>query len=145
MSAPLDPRLIIDRLVAQVPALQLVEGAAAYAAISSLRDFRTPSAYALLAREEDADPEGLAHGRQRAIVKFGVVIAVGNYRDVRGGAETADELRPIVGAVREALMGWLPPLAGARPIRWLQGDVLDYDASVLLWAEVYQTQQFIGD
>ena len=47
-------------------------------------------------------------------------------------------------SVRDALMGWLPPVEGARPIRWLQGDVLDYDASVLLWAEVYQTQQFIG-
>ena len=144
MSTLFDARLIMDRLTAEVPALQQVEGAAAYAAISSLRDFRTPSAYVLLAREEDADPEAPGHGRQRALVKFGVVIAVGNYRDLRGGAEAADELRPVVGAVRAALMGWQPPVQGARPIRWLQGDVLDYDASVLLWAEVYQTQQFIG-
>ena len=141
-AAPFDASLVIARLREQVQALQAVEGAAEYAAITSLRDLRPPCAYVLLARER-GDGEPPKGGRQRALVTFGVVLAVRNYRDQRG-AESMDELAPLLGQVRAALMGWTPAVTGGRPVQWLQGDVLDYDNSTLLWSDVYQPQHFIG-
>ncbi|HEJ2039562.1 TPA: hypothetical protein SLV86_001316 [Pseudomonas aeruginosa] len=144
MSAPFDINLVIDRLRAEVPELQSVEGVAEYGAVTSLRDFRTPCAFALLVRERaDGDEPKPARGTQRLLVTFGVVLVVSNYRDTRGG-EVVDELKPLKEKVRGALMGWQPDVLGARPCRFIQGDVLDYDASTLLWTDVYQTQQIIG-
>jgi hypothetical protein len=142
MSAPFDPELVMARL-RLLPDLQLVEGAAEYAAITQLRDFRAASAYVLLAREDaDAQP-GAAAGRQRALVTFAVVLATNAYADSRGAAAAA-AVRPLVGAVRTQLIGWTPAVQGGRPVHWLQGDVLDYDANIILWREIYQTQHFIG-
>ena len=97
-----------------------------------------------------ADGFNAAKSRLPAILGYaaisatvGVVLAVSNYRDTRG-AETVEELTPLLGKVRAALMGWTPDIIGGRPFQFLQGDVLDYDASTLLWTDVYQTQHFIG-
>jgi hypothetical protein len=144
MSAPFDIKLVIDRLRAEVPELQSVEGVAEYGAVTSLRDFRSPSAFALLVRERaDGEDPKPGRGTQRLLVTFAVVLVVSNYRDTRGG-EVVDEIKPLLGKTRAALMGWQPGVPGARPCRFIQGDVLDYDASTLLWTDVYQTQQIIG-
>lgn len=144
MSAPFNINLVIERLRAEVPELQSVEGVAEYGAVTSLRDFRTPCGFALLVRERaDGDEPKPGRGTQRLLVTFGVVLVVRNYRDTRG-AQVVDELNPLLGKVRAALMGWTPDVLGARPCRFIQGDVLDYDASTLLWTDVYQTQQIIG-
>lgn len=143
MSAePFDVDRVIARLKDQVPALRLVEGAAEYATLTGLKDFGTPCAYVLLVRERGDGKPGRP-GRQRALVTFGVVLAVKNYRG-RRGAEAAEDLSPILGAVRNAIIGWNPGNQGGRECTWIQGDVLDYDAGTLLWSEVYQTQGFIG-
>lgn len=141
-SAPFAVSVVIERLREQVGALQQIEGASAYAKIRSFSEFRPDSAYVLLARER-SDGEPPKGGRQRALVTFGVVIAVTNYRDVTG-AESIDDISPLIGQTRAALMGWQPPVNGGRPCQWMQGDVLDYDDSTLLWADVFQTQHFIG-
>lgn len=141
-AAPFDVELVIQRLRDLVPELHLVEGAGAYAAIRSLADFRTPSAYVLLARER-GDGEPPKNGRQRVLATFGVVLAVRNYRG-QVGHDAMIEASPLVGRVRDALIGWQPAATGSRPCQWLQGDVLDYDASTLLWSDVFQTQHFIG-
>jgi hypothetical protein len=142
MSEPFDIQAVIDRL-ASVEQLDGIQGAAEYASVTSLKDFRVPSAYVLLLQERADDAQVKPGGRQRAIVTFGVVLAVRNYGDQRG-ERTLKELRPILGAVRGRLMGWTPEVPGARPVQWSRGDVLDYDRSTLLWAEVYSTQHFIG-
>lgn len=143
-SAPFDVALVVARLKSQVPELQLIEGAARYAAITGLRDFRPDSAYVLLLKESSSDETATAgRGRQRAQVEFGVVLAITNYRDVRGG-ESVNQASPLIGRVRDALIGWEPELRGARPCQWLRGEVLDYDADTLLWAETYRAQHFIG-
>lgn len=141
-SAPFSTGLVIEHLRATVADLQQVEGAAQYAAITRLGEFRADSAYVLLVKER-SDDEPPKAGRQRALVTFGVVIAVTNYRD-RAGGESIEDISPLIGHVRAALMGWQPPISGGRPCQWLQGEVLDYDASILLWAETYRTQHFIG-
>jgi hypothetical protein len=141
-STPFPIAQVIERIKAQVPDLQKVEGAAEYAAITDLKDFRPPCAFAILVRER-ADAAQVAAGRQRALVNFGVVIVVKNYRDIRG-QQTGEAAGPLIGLVRDALIGWMPDIQGARPCKWLQGDVLDYDKSTLLWSEVFETQMFIG-
>lgn len=146
-SAPFDIQLVIDRLKDQVLVLQRVEGAAELGSVKDLRDFRTPSAYVLLAQEtpiprQPGHPGGAS--RQMATVHFGITLAVRNYSDNKGMA-AADDLRAVLGAVRDALIGWVPPgLAGARDCQLIQGKVLDYDANALVWADIYQTQHALG-
>jgi len=141
-SAPFSVRVVIERLKAAVPDFQSVAGTAEYGSITSLREFRPDSAFVLLARER-GDGEAPKGGRQRALCTFGVVIAVRNFRDRMGG-ESMEEISPLIGQARAALMGWIPPVNGGRPCRWLQGDVLDFDNDTLLWSDVFETQHFIG-
>jgi hypothetical protein len=76
---------------------------------------------------------------------FGIILAVRNYGDTTG-AKAKDDLRPIAGAIRTALVGWRPGNreAGYRACAWLQGNVLDYDKSTLLWADEFETTYFIN-
>lgn len=144
-NAPLDHRLVVERLKTLGDVLRAVGTASDYAGAKSLGDFQTPSAYALLAEETGKpNPTGNNAGRTRQMVEsvFGVVIAVRNYRYDAG--EQADELRPILDAIRGAIIGWTPPLPGARPCQFVTGAVIDSDSSTLLWGEVYQTQHSIG-
>lgn len=50
---PFDTSLVVNRLRQQVPGLQFVGGAADYAAVKTLAEFRTPSAYVVFAEEEN--------------------------------------------------------------------------------------------
>lgn len=150
-AAPFDVRPVIDRLAAQVPMLRQVAGAADLAAVTSLADFPAPCAYVLLAREQMDEPPLGGHAprgrqvamQQRTPVSFAVVVVARNYRAQRGIA-VADELGIVLGAVRDALLGYVPDVAGARPCRLQRGDLTRYDASVALWTDVWQTQHFLG-
>lgn len=145
MSGPFDPRLAIERLRGQVPALQLVGAAADFTAVKSLPSFRPPSAYVVLAQESAApNPPGSTSGRVRQVVNvtFGVVVAVRNYR--HDEAEKSDALGAVLTAVRAAIVGWTPPLPMARPCQFVTGQVLDSDSSTLLWGDIYSTQHAIG-
>lgn len=150
-TAPFDVQPIIQRLRDTVPVLRQVAGAADFAAVTSLADFPAPCAYVLLAREQMDEPPKPGHAergqqqaqQQRAIASFGVVVVARNYRAQRG-AQVADELGTVLGAVRAALMGYVPDCAGARPCRLQRGDLTRYDASTALWTDVYQTQHFLG-
>ena len=55
------------------------------------------------------------------------------------GEQMQADMRQLIGQVRAVLIGHKPAAAGARVIGWQSGKVLDYDASVLLFADVYQT------
>jgi hypothetical protein len=146
-SAPFDTDLVIARITAQVTELKQVRGAAEYAAIKDMTGFAPPEGFVLLAREQGSPQPG--NTRQAAQAFFGVVLAVRNYRQQRG-KPAVDDLRPLVGKVRDALIGWIPSnaqgaqLKGGRGCQWLRGDVLDYTSGTLLWREIYQTQHFIG-
>lgn len=154
-SVPFDVTPVIERLAASVPTLQQVRAAADYAAITALRDFRAPEAFVMVtneraeaqsnARISTGASAGAGQARQLAIVELGVVMAVRNYRYQRG-ADAIKDAMPIIGAVRDALIGWMPAnVRGARPLRWSRGYVLDYDAGTLLWADTFSTQHFIGN
>jgi hypothetical protein len=150
-AAPFDVSSIVARLRSCVPKLIDVGMAADYAAVQSLQDFRPPCAYVILASEQGAlQPQGHAprgqqvRGRQIVQVTFGVVLAVRNYREQKG-AQVNDELREMLAATREALMGFVPDAEGARAIQFVRGDLMDYNAGTAIWADVYQTQHSIGN
>ena len=136
---PFDTGVVMKRLEAQVPELQMVGGAADYAAVKELRSFRTPSAYVVFADDENTGsvPDSIGVLSQEALVQFGVVLALRNYGDSRG-EQLADPARQLIGRVRAALIGHRPQCKGARVIGWASGKVLDYDASVLLFADLYR-------
>jgi hypothetical protein len=148
--APFDVQLVVARLKAQVIGLRIVGVAADYAAVKSLRDFTPPSAYVLLA-QETFEPNPPGHGQrtqqvsvaQRGRVALGVVVAARNYRE-QAGAQLAGTLQQLLEDVRACLVGWIPDIAGARPMQLQRGDLLQYDDATALWCDVYQTQHFIG-
>ena|SRR5690348_9408302 len=146
---PFDAQLVIDRLTANVPMLRKVAGAADYATLTRLQDFTPPSAHVLLARER-GEPNQPGTGmpgtqvtvRQAVPVTFGVVVAVRNFRE-QMGAQSAETLRPILGAIRAQIVGWVPPDCSL-PCMFQQGGLRDYDRATTLWIDVYSTQHFIG-
>lgn len=137
--APFDTELVAQRLRQRVPELHSVGGAADYAAVKELASFRTPSAYVIFAEEDNTGKVPASVGCASAEVRaqFGVVLALRHYAPARGEQMQA-QARQLVGQVRAALMGHKPAHPGARVIGWLSGRVLDYDAGVLLFADLYQ-------
>lgn len=151
IATPFDVQPVIARLQTLVPAptLRQVQGAAAYASVEKLANFAPPCAYVILAREKSRPHpagNGMPGAQQRMVqqvdVTFGVMVAVLNYRE-QLGAQSQDALLAVLGAVRGALLGWVPPGA-SQPISLQQGDLLQYDAGRALWADVYHTNHVIG-
>lgn len=137
----LDTDIIIQRIKATVPEFQSVEGSADYATVKDLRSFRTPCAYVVLAEERGSSD--LPRGTHQAKALFGVVTAARNYSSARGSA-AKDDARPLVKAVRAALVGWRPEGREFFACSWVQGDVLEYDANTLLWLDVFETTYYIN-
>ena len=136
---PFDTSLVVNHLRQQVPGLQFVGGAADYAAVKTLAEFRTPSAYVVFAEEENTGkvPASVGVCVQESSTQFGVVLALRNYQEQQGG-QMGDEVRKLIGEVRAALIGFQPTGRGANVVTWQSGAVLDYDASVLLFADRYR-------
>ncbi len=136
--APFDTDMVVARVARQVPELQLVGGAADYAAVKELRSFRTPSAYVIFAEERNTGkvPTSVNVCAQESVVEFGVVLALRHWRETRG-EQMQDDMRAIVGQVRAARIGH-KPRKDIGAIGWQSGKVLYYDAGVLLFADVYE-------
>lgn len=143
-NAPFPIQLVTDRL-RNISILQEVGELSEYLSIKDLRHFRTPSAYAVMAKETgDINPSGNGSGRQRQRVDvlFGVIVAVRNYR--RGATDKHLELDAVLDQVRTAILGWTPDLPLARPCQFVNGEPLDSSDTTILWGEVYATQHSIG-
>ena len=136
---PFDTGLIVQHLRQQVPELHFVGGAADYAAVRELAAFRTPSAYVVFAEEENTGkfPATPQVCFQSSTAQFGVVLALRHYSE-QLGEQMQQEARRLIGASRIALIGHKPASQGAAPVAWVSGKVLDYDAGVLLFADLYQ-------
>ncbi|WP_339615244.1 hypothetical protein [uncultured Gilvimarinus sp.] len=140
---PLNTEVIEQRLrdeLAHIENFQ-VGGAADYAAVKDLGSFRCPSAFVVPTRESATNDE--ARHTYQVTAGFGVVVAVRHYGSVSGTKAIA-EARPLIGAIRTALVGWMPQNREFRECLWLEGDVLDYDAGTLLWADAFKTKFFIN-
>lgn len=147
MNAPLDTSLIETRLREQIPkdVLQLISGAADYAAVTSMSGFRIGSAYVVLVDESriNAKEADRNRGKQQVISTFGVITAARNFRG-KTGAEAQQEVSPLIAKIRTALIGW-SPVSPWRPITWEDGKVIDYDKNTLLWADTFTTTHFISN
>ena len=140
-SAPFDITLIVDRLKAIDPQPFTTIGTVVeYSKITDLTGFSTPSAYVLMGPEQGEQGAGRS---QVASMVFGVAIAVRNYSG-DGAVALAHESHPLIGQVRDQLIGFLPSKMHTTPVQWLRGDVLDYDAGTLVWMDTFQTKRVIG-
>lgn len=136
---PFDTGIIVRRLQDKARSLHFIGSAADFAAVEALRGFRTPSAYVVFADEENTGQVATTFctTRVEAAVQFGVVLALRNYQEQQGG-QMADEARKLIGEVRTALIGFQPTGKGSNVVTWQAGAVMDYDASVLLFADRFK-------
>lgn len=141
---PFDTGLVVQHLREQVPELHFVGGAADYAAVQDLSEFRTPSAYVVFAEEVNTGkvPTNPGVCMQESDTEFGVVLALRHYRE-QLGEQMHQDARRLIGAVRVALIGYKPAMRGARAIGWKLGKTLDYSAGVLLFVDVYGLHQIL--
>lgn len=140
-SAPFDTGLVVERLKSITPApFPLVGTIVEYSKITDLTGFTTPAAYVLMGSERAGTDAQLRV--QVAECTVGVVIAVRNYSP--GADGLTHEIRPLISAVRDSLVGWMPERNCTTGMVWLQGDVLDFDAGTLLWMDVYKVKHVIG-
>ena len=141
---PFDTSVIVRRLQDNAKGLHLVGSAADYAAVKDLRSFRTPSAYVVFADEANTGglPTTFCTVQVQTKVQFGVVLALRNYQEQLGG-QMGEEARKLIGQVRSALIGFQPTGKGANVVSWQAGAVLDYDASVLLFADRYEVHHML--
>ena len=81
--------------------------------------------------------------RQMVTVSFSVIVIVQSYQY---NIETPhlSVSNPVIGKIREQLMGWRPPVPGAKETFFVRGDIVDYTNSYLVWMETYQTKIIIG-
>ena len=81
--------------------------------------------------------------RQMVTVSFSVIVIVQSYQY---NVETPhlSVSNPVIGKIREQLMGWRPPVPGAKETFFVRGDIVDYTNSYLVWMETYQTKIIIG-
>lgn len=137
-----DIDLIQARLKENCFGFEIVDGAAEFAAVKDISSFRAGSVYVVLMREQNgAGDRPQPMTKAPAVVTFGVIAVAKNARDSRGAAAMQDA-KEIIGRVREALLGWAP--AGCKPCIWLEGSLMDYDRTNLLWADVFTTSHVIG-
>lgn len=137
-----DTDLVEARLKEPEWGFDQVFGAADYAAVTALSDFRPGTAYVVLAGERNPASAGAQpRARASAVASFGVIVVATNFRD-QTGKEALNDVKDMVRRLREALIGWAP--AGCDHCIWLQGDVMDYDRSNLLWCDVFTTTHVLG-
>lgn len=121
-----------------------VSGAAEYSAVERIGSFRPNTVYVVVSKERNKSADKPA-ALKRAIaeVTFGIISVGRNYRDSTGAAALQD-VGPVISRVRKAIMGWTPP-EGLEACRWLEGNVLDYDKTNLLWLDIFTTSYTIGN
>lgn len=121
-----------------------VEGAAEYAAVERIGSFRQNSLFVVVSKERNKSPDKPA-ALKRAIaeVNFGIISVGRNYRDNTGAAALQD-IGPVIGRVRKAILGWTPE-GCITACQWLEGNVLDYDKTNLLWLDIFTTSYTIGN
>ena len=126
---------VVDALAAiqsdGVGVFRKVAGAANFAA--ALDDMKNHPAAYVIQLADAAKPNhllGLAV-EQHVIERFGVVLAVRNLRDVRGGAVNA-ELESIRNLVISTLMGF-QPASGYDPAQYGGGRILKLDVATIWW------------
>lgn len=140
MTGPLDMNLVVERLRARCGDRFRLLGAAAdlASAVGSQGTTATPCAFAVLT-EETANPAPMSN--MLALITrtayIDVVIGARNYRAADKGSAHMDDARTLVGAVRQALNGFVIG-PGAEPC-WSDGRarLWRYEQNELWWVDRY--------
>lgn len=134
-------QLIVDRLKGSAFDFEVVGDAVDYASVKGFSSFRPGSVYVVLVNERNGSPEqNHLRAKAPAVVTLGIIVTARNYRGE--GRDAKKDLEPMVGRLREGLIGWMPP--GATPMRWLEGSVMDYDDGRIMWCDVFSTTHVLG-
>ena len=134
-------RAIAERLEA-LSLLNLVAGAADFAAAAETTPPATPAAY-VLPLQESASSNALSCAvAQTVTASFGIALALTNVADAKGEAALAD-LKTVREAVGPALLGWTPDGETYAPLEFAGGALLGFKNGVLWWQDVYITQFLI--
>lgn len=140
-SAPFDINLVVKRLQALDPQpFSQIGTIVEYGKITDLDGFAMPGAYVLMGPERGNPGNG--NRAQVAEVVFGVAISVRNYG--QGAEGLTHQVNPLIGDVRDQLIGWVPNKFCTTGLQWLKGDVLDYNAGTLVWMDVFTVNHVIG-
>ena len=133
----------IDRLAA----LDIIDVKGAAGLMAARRDSRRNCCYVVPVMDEPlGEPTDqysgenvVQHVRQMVMVRVGVIYMLRDFSDARGEAqmETLDGIRD---AVRQSLLGWMPPGA-AGPVFLDGGEVLEPEAEIFLWEDLFRFQR----
>ncbi|MFP4733612.1 phage tail terminator protein [Pasteurella multocida] len=141
---PFDLKLVIEQLKPLQPEhIYTLGSTAEYRSITdvSLAGLPTPAVF-VVPNGEIGTLNDVAV-RQMVTVSFSVIVIVQSYQY---NIETPhlSISNPVIGKIREQLMGWRPPLPGAKETFFVRGDVVDYSNAYLVWIETYQTKVIMG-
>ncbi|HDR1627128.1 TPA: hypothetical protein QB557_000761 [Pasteurella multocida] len=81
--------------------------------------------------------------RQMVTVSFSVIVIVQSYQ-YSNEMPHLSVSNPVIGKIREQLMGWVSPVKGAKETFFVRGDIVDYTNSYLVWMETYQIKIIMG-
>jgi hypothetical protein len=134
---------IADRIRTQVPAnLVAFVGTALDLASAQEGAIQFPAVF-VVELGDDAGENERASGRviQRVEAQIGVVIAMQDLNRLRG-ERGQDALEDVRAAIRAALLAWEPE-AGADPMTFAQGRLLEWNEFALWWQDAYITAHYI--
>ncbi|WP_109078923.1 phage tail terminator protein [Aggregatibacter kilianii] len=141
---PFDIKHVIEQLKPLQPDyIHTLGSTAEYRSISevSLAGLATPAVF-VVPNSEVGTLNDVAV-RQMVTVSFSVIVIVQSYQY---NVETPhlSVSNPVIGKIREQLMGWRPPVPGAKETFFVRGNIVDYTNSYLVWMETYQTKMIMG-
>lgn len=139
MVGPFPVAEIIERLIAAVPRLRLVGGAADLATAAKTAPKAAPAAF-VVASETAQAPAGATSGQliQRVEVSIHVVLVVRNVAGQDTGAKARAEMDALVTDVRRALIGW-SPAGEIEPLSLRAARDEAYELGQLAVQEVYRS------
>ena len=141
---PFDLKHVIEQLRPLQPEhIHTLGSTAEYRSISelSLAGLATPAAF-VVPNGEIGTLNDIAV-RQMVTVSFSVIVIVQSYQ-YNSEMPHLSVSNPVIGKIREQLMGWRPPVVGAKETFFVRGDIVDYNNSYLVWMETYQTKMIMG-
>jgi hypothetical protein len=125
---------IVQRLRTQCPLLREV-----HSALSGAVPAQYPAAY-VLPLEEHASPNallGVHDQRVRALVATEIMVR--HAADPAAGGPAHEELEDVRDQAHAALAGFEPE-PGARPLDYVEGRVMSYEAGLVVWRDVWATE-----
>lgn len=133
-------RLVMQRLIAEVPTLRQVAGAADLATAEDDMK-RAPAAFVLPIREAPGQNYLELGVSQRVVRTFGVLLASRNLRDARG-EEAYVELESLRDQVMAAYLNWQPD-TDHEPCEYAGGRLIRLSNAVLWWQDEFRTAHLV--